>query len=254
MPQSGQDSRPSRKLSETPIALPSLPVTGPASTDAQISTPSQTETLAQLTLFPAAHRASRRPLLESVEAEQMTDGSGRRCFESFARFFPDGSWQRILLESLLLKTVWRSRLCFLRWKLKDMKSSHRLFIRLQAWAPRTSANVPSLLPTLTASDGGGNRSAYPGAPFRLSLRNMASKGMLPILRASDADTQDAKQVDPPSHRYGKRKTPCLNSQFSDRNGGQLNPEWCEWYMGFPIGWTESKDLETRSRRTRSTPS
>ena len=20
--------------------------------------------------------------------------------------------------------------------------------------------------------------------------------------------------------------------------GPLNPEWCEWYMGFPIGWTE----------------
>ena len=23
--------------------------------------------------------------------------------------------------------------------------------------------------------------------------------------------------------------------------GQLNPEWVEWLMGFPIGWTESKD-------------
>ena len=21
-------------------------------------------------------------------------------------------------------------------------------------------------------------------------------------------------------------------------GGQLNPEWVEWLMGFPIGWTE----------------
>ena len=22
------------------------------------------------------------------------------------------------------------------------------------------------------------------------------------------------------------------------NGGQLNPDWVEWMMGFPLGWTE----------------
>ena len=29
------------------------------------------------------------------------------------------------------------------------------------------------------------------------------------------------------------------------NGGKLNPDWVEWLMGFPIGWTESSALETR---------
>lgn len=24
--------------------------------------------------------------------------------------------------------------------------------------------------------------------------------------------------------------------------GQLNPEWVEWFMGWPIGWTELKPL------------
>ena len=28
------------------------------------------------------------------------------------------------------------------------------------------------------------------------------------------------------------------------NGGQLNPNWVEWLMGFPIGWTDLKDSET----------
>lgn len=28
------------------------------------------------------------------------------------------------------------------------------------------------------------------------------------------------------------------------NGGQLNPTWVEWLMGFPIGWTDLEDLET----------
>jgi hypothetical protein len=30
-------------------------------------------------------------------------------------------------------------------------------------------------------------------------------------------------------------------QLSQGNGGQLNPEWVEWLMGFPIGWTELAD-------------
>jgi DNA (cytosine-5)-methyltransferase 1 len=29
------------------------------------------------------------------------------------------------------------------------------------------------------------------------------------------------------------------------NGGKLNPEWVEWLMGFPTGWTDLKDLETQ---------
>jgi DNA (cytosine-5)-methyltransferase 1 len=28
------------------------------------------------------------------------------------------------------------------------------------------------------------------------------------------------------------------------NGGRLNPNWVEWLMGFPIGWTDLEDLET----------
>ncbi|KZR10509.1 hypothetical protein A3N54_05610 [Klebsiella aerogenes] len=27
-----------------------------------------------------------------------------------------------------------------------------------------------------------------------------------------------------------------------RQDGQLNPDWVEWFMGWPIGWTELKPL------------
>jgi hypothetical protein len=30
------------------------------------------------------------------------------------------------------------------------------------------------------------------------------------------------------------------------NGGRLNPQWVEWLMGFPQGWTDLEDLETPS--------
>jgi len=35
-------------------------------------------------------------------------------------------------------------------------------------------------------------------------------------------------------------------QLSEVVGGQLNPEWVEWLMGLPIGWTDLKPLETVS--------
>lgn len=44
-------------------------------------------------------------------------------------------------------------------------------------------------------------------------------------------------------------TPCAEGSTGGENhrdlrtdiGGQLNPTWVEWLMGFPIGWTELKD-------------
>jgi hypothetical protein len=39
-------------------------------------------------------------------------------------------------------------------------------------------------------------------------------------------------------------TPAEKLAMSAGNGGKLNPEWIEWLMGFPIGWTDLEDLET----------
>jgi hypothetical protein len=36
--------------------------------------------------------------------------------------------------------------------------------------------------------------------------------------------------------------------LSDSAGGQLNPTWVEWLMGFPLGWTDCGDSATRSSR------
>jgi len=33
-------------------------------------------------------------------------------------------------------------------------------------------------------------------------------------------------------------------QMGAGNGGTLNPTWVEWLMGFPLGWTDLKPLET----------
>jgi hypothetical protein len=46
---------------------------------------------------------------------------------------------------------------------------------------------------------------------------------------------NAKETNAPSE--ANRNTPTLAAQA----GGQLNPMWVEWLMGFPIGFTVSKD-------------
>ena len=47
----------------------------------------------------------------------------------------------------------------------------------------------------------------------------------------------AKEMNSPSEAL--RDTPSLAS----RVGGQLNPMWVEWLMGWPLGWTDLKPLE-----------
>lgn len=32
--------------------------------------------------------------------------------------------------------------------------------------------------------------------------------------------------------------------LSEHIGGNLNPTWVEWLIGWPVGWTELKPLET----------
>jgi hypothetical protein len=49
--------------------------------------------------------------------------------------------------------------------------------------------------------------------------------------------RDWKDGNYPSER--KRHTPPL----AVHAGGTLNPEWVEWLMGWPIGWTDLKPLE-----------
>ncbi|MBU3748821.1 MAG: hypothetical protein FGM36_16355 [Burkholderiaceae bacterium] len=49
---------------------------------------------------------------------------------------------------------------------------------------------------------------------------------------------NAKETNAPSE--ANRNTPTLAAQA----GGQLNPTWVEWLMGWPLGWTDLKPLET----------
>lgn len=94
------------------------------------------------------------------------------------------------------------------------------------------------MPTLTASDGKGG----PGCSGRaggLNLRTAIQR--MPTLAASDWKGRSGA-----GHlsRHGAKRL----SDAMPADGGPLNPTWCEWFMGFPLGWTELPDSATRKSR------
>lgn len=81
-----------------------------------------------------------------------------------------------------------------------------------------------LYPTLMAPDAdhsGPNQRDSKGRP-----------GLLPTLLSRDARTL-AGNANPPHHQGGESLTQKLK--------GSLNADWCEWFQGYPLGWTEIED-------------
>lgn len=127
------------------------------------------------------------------------------------------------------------------------------------------------LPTPTAQSYGSNRGGAAGrtGKVRHSLQSMASQNNWPTPRASDADrggrgellgkirgTKGYRGIPTPTARDYKdgsaqscKNVPvnCLlgrhvHTMSNTQQTGSLNPNWVEWLMGWPIGWTESKPL------------
>jgi hypothetical protein len=75
-----------------------------------------------------------------------------------------------------------------------------------------------------------------GLPRRKTQNGSASMGLARLVQMWPTPTaHNAKETNAPSE--AERNTPTLAAQV----GGRLNPKWVGWLMGFPIGFTSSKD-------------
>lgn len=105
------------------------------------------------------------------------------------------------------------------------------------------ATVVARLPTLRATDGerGGR-----GDLLAIVKGRPNKHCRLPTLTANDC--KPAGKVEVMEYRQENRRTTVqrLRSAVTEPEqlGGTLNPDWCEWFMGWPIGWTASEPLET----------
>ena len=141
------------------------------------------------------------------------------------------------------------------WKGSDTPSGRVLFL-LRPSAPSTDGIACGLLPTLTVH-GNHNR---PGMSPESGWGLAALLRLLPTLTAADADRGNVtyKRGNPALRMTLSRLLPTLIASNAKNNGapsrhkrntlpldailnGPLDPDFCEEFMGYPIGWTELED-------------
>jgi hypothetical protein len=188
-----------------------------------------------LTWFLEDFHARTSLLPEMVLAStERAPGSGVKWRESSARYD-------------LTKSTWKTHLCLweedLHWSSVSlpkwgMTRSGALFQHPTLERP-ISAIASGLWPTPTMSDGPGG----PGNQGRqggLNLRTKVARSWpTPVASMAKGSSPAALTRKSGADRSNDR----LDHAVMASDGGQLNPEWVEWLMGWPIGWTELKPLE-----------
>lgn len=207
-----------------------------------------------LTLFAEDTHASHSVLPGSKEAKKMTVTSGRKCSDLSKNVpHPLGS----LLKMLLVTSEWGSTMCYLTWK-AQVTSHNRLLFRLVPSMPRIEGIESGLWATQNTMDHLPPRSKE----GILKLANGHRKGRSRPSNLREQVSKETMEMWPtPVHHEcrlgyqnrsnGKKGTQkSLTTEVIDRAGGrsavigQLNPQWVEWLMGYPIGWTELNPSET----------
>lgn len=221
----------------------------------------------QLTLFAADTPANLSPQPGSGEARKMTATSGRNLVGSWLNSGPLGSLERTLLGT----SAWVSMTCFLTWKSK-VTPAGRLLFQLAPSVPRTEGTEFGLWRTPSCGMVNQARSKDPNYGQRLIDKGQTltlaaqviNKNLWPNPRAKDAKKRGNIANDPRNglpeaarwwptpttrdHKGGRKpdtlqasgrgETNSLNDAVTIRDQhGALNPEWVEWLMGFPVGWT-----------------
>jgi len=179
--------------------------------------------------LPGEFHVSQHPLPGSGEERRMTVGSGRKLLESWPKSSQPGGSLKTLVESLVLSKAWYSRICYLRWKAKVMKSG-RLLFQLAPSMPRTEGTGSGLL-GMPVSQGG------------------------PRYKAASLQVQTAMFPTPREFAYKDAKKDRQKSNLEEvvgiSHGLRLQPAFAEWMIGFPPGFTH---IEFQGSRHSATPS
>jgi DNA (cytosine-5)-methyltransferase 1 len=89
-------------------------------------------------------------------------------------------------------------------------------------------------PTPRAQDG-------PHGPARGSL---GDKARWPTPRAQDSYERSNWKTIVDANEGGKSQmTLTRKLKYENKGGGQLNPDWVEWLMGWPIGWSSLEPMK-----------
>lgn len=208
---SASDSAPHGSASATSSASKSSPSTGPAS-PATTTCENLARALPVWTYWPGDSRVSQSATQGSGSHKQTSDGYGPRLRDSFAYFDHERSCWRTSQHCLDVGSTTSS----VTWPRAGMTRSGIAY-RRQPLVPLIAATVYSSWPTPAARDHKDTGNLH--------------------LTCSAAHLQDT--LPRAVHRR----------HMMDHDGippsGQLNPQWVEWIMGFPAGWTDLEASATQ---------
>ena len=200
---------------------------------------------------PGAFPASLSPPQENRKALRMNATYGRRCAGLLQNLSPVSCLGKMLLAS----SIWGSTKRFLTWQKRDTLFSHSYF-RLAASARGMSASEllssRLMFPTPLASDkstckDAANLDVYlsdngifrkknkDGSIWSLSLSAA-------VFYLTPAASEGYRSTLKPTAFRGKSPSSNLSAQVMHQEQplsekAALNPDWVEWLMGFPQGWT-----------------
>jgi len=228
---------------------------------------------ALLTWFRADSRVRTYPLLDPAPGSTVSDRvCGRKWHASLARYDHDSYSWRTAQCSLLGGSEEFSE----TWPKWGSMRDGAVYL-LPTLVRRISGSASGLLPTPTTIDSGSrfNQSSSPGAAKRPTLGAMAKHNLWPTptvfgnynaagsspkagdglgtavarrMRWPTATATAGKGWSPGNARADSNDRLDYTVERQNFQHGQptppkrLNPDWVEWLMGWPIGWTELKPL------------
>ena len=207
--------------------------------------------LKQLPLSQAAFLVSPSPPPENGRALRMNATCGRKCAALLPSCGPVGCLGKMLLAS----SIWGSTKRFLTWQKRDTLFSHSYF-RLAASARGMSASEllssRLMFPTPLASDKSTCRDAAnldvflsDNGIFRKKNRDGSIWSLslsAAVFYLTPAASEGYRSTLKPTAFRGKSPSSNLSAQVIHQEQplsekAALNPDWVEWLMGFPKGWT-----------------
>ena len=200
---------------------------------------------------PGAFPASLSPPQENRKALRMNATYGRRCAGLLQNLSPVSCLGKMLLAS----SIWGSTKRFLTWQKRDTLFSHSYF-RLAASARGMSASEllssRLMFPTPLASDKSTCRDAAnldvylsDNGIFRKRNRDGTIWSLslsAAVFYLTPAASEGYRSTLKPTAFRGKSPSSNLSAQVIHQEQplsekAALNPDWVEWLMGFPKGWT-----------------
>ena len=189
-----------------------------------------------LTLYLADFHV--KTLAQQEKAQELTENDqvcGNTWQGSLARLDPNTSlWKTA--QCSLFEDLELSFQTFPRWGLMQNGALYPLPILVQTISEKEYGLEPNNetffhTPNTTGMDGGSN----------------SRKALKKRLEWPTPTCHLAKETNAPSEK--NRDTPSIISQIYMQQpktpiGGKLNPQFVEWLMGWPLGWTDLKPLET----------